>query len=137
MADDFDFTLIIFFVVIIIIIIFAWYWQKQENNRLEARPNANEVSANEKEHFMQEMACFHYTESVTWRMTVIGTLIALTLIWLFLRQKMNVNLVTLISIAVIIAGVFTVIEMFKNFHISRVVCMKAAPDSPWFKKVET
>jgi H+/gluconate symporter-like permease len=127
---------IIFVIVIILVICFAWYWEKNEIKKLESKPTLDEVPPEDQIRFLQEMSCFGYTEGVAWRMIVIGTLIASLVISLYLRTKLKVDIVMFLSVAVIIAVTFTIIGMFKNYHIDRVVCMKTTPDAPWFHPVE-
>jgi hypothetical protein len=126
----------VFFAVIILIIIFAWKFEKSELTKLEHRKNINDVPPNEVIPHLQELACFNFSEGVSWRRTVIGTFISLTVLWILLRPKMKFDVITLISMGVVILSTFTVLDMFRNFHINRVICKKATPNSPWFKQEE-
>lgn len=120
-------------IIAIVLVIAAWRWEMKEMHLLEDREDLNSVEPSKREEFLQELACFAWTEAVAWRRIVIATIISTFLIFLFYRRKMKMSLTNIITIAVIIAATFMVIDMFRSFHWDRQVCMKATPDAPWFK----
>ena len=124
---------VVIVIIAIIIVIAAWRWEMNEMHRLEDKEDLNSVPQSEREAFLQELSCFAWTEAVAWRRIVIATIIATFLIWLVFRNKMDMSLVNILTIAVIIVATFMVIDMFRSFHWDRQVCMKATPDAPWFK----
>lgn len=121
-------------IVALIIVIAAWRWEMNEMHRLEDKQDLNSVPEDQRIDFLQELSCFAWTEAVAWRRIVIATIISTFLIFMFYRKKMDMSMVNIITIAVIIAASFMVIDMFRSFHWDRQVCMKASPDAPWFKK---
>lgn len=132
-----DTILIITIIVIaIIVIIAAWNWEMNEMHLLENKKTLNEVPEGEREEYLQELACFAWSEAVAWRRIVIGTIFATFLIFLYLRRTTEMSLVSILSIAIIIAATFITIDMFRTFHWDRQVCMKATPDAPWFSHTD-
>ena len=128
--------IIVVIILAIIIVVAAWGWEQAEMHALEEKEDISSLPESEQIPALQELACFPWTQAVAWRRIVIATIISTFLIWLVLRTKMKVDLLTLLSIAVIIVATFMVIDMFRSFHWDRVICMKAAPDAPWFVKAD-
>lgn len=123
-------------IIAVIIIVAAWRWEQAEMHKLEDKLSIDTLPEDEQFAALQELACFNWTEAVAWRRIVIATIISTLIIWLFLRSKMKVQLSMILTIAFVIVATFIVIDMFKSFHWDRQICMKAAPDAPWFKPVE-
>lgn len=116
----------------VIIIIAAWRWEMNEMHKLENKHTLDDVPGNEQVKFLQQLACFSWTEGVSWRRLVIASIIATFLIWSAFRSKMDMSLFNIMTVAVIIIATFMVIEMFRSYHWDRQVCMKASPSAPWF-----
>lgn len=123
---------VVIIILAIVVVIAAWRWEMNEMHALEGRDDLTKIPESERIAFLQELACFGWTEAVAWRRIVIATIISTFLIWLVFRKKTDMSLVNIMSIAVIIAATFMTIDMFRSFHWDRQVCMKATPDAPWF-----
>jgi hypothetical protein len=113
---------------LILVVAVACFFENLEVEKLKLLPESDKSPE-----YLQELACFNFSQAVAWRRTFIASLIATAILWLILRNAMTFDLPTLVVVAVVIAVTFTVSDMYRSFHVDRVICQKATPNAPWFR----
>ena len=128
--------MIVLLVIAVFILFWAWKFEHEENVLVEQKPRYDEVDVSEREAYLQSLACFGFSTAVSWRRAVIGTIIATFVIYLFIRQRMDVNPLDILILAFIIVAVQMVLAMYQTHHIAGPICEKASGDTcPWFYDV--
>lgn len=113
-----------------IFLVLALYWEAQDSKRLEARPHIYQIDdpvQREREYIFH--ACFNVDNNIQWRTIYIAAIVsALFIFYLLYYLKYPVSIPLFFMIVVIMVIVFYIVNIFRTFHLYRVMCSKVKPD---------
>lgn len=128
-------VLIVLVILALFVIVAAWKFEFNENKLLEHKPTLSEVPEEGRKEYLKSLACFNYSEGVTWRRSAIGSIIGTALVAMYLCKTSCLTVERIIVIGFILMATMTTLSNFRAFHIDRVICQKAADDAPWFDDI--
>lgn len=123
-APDFWIKVIVI-TILIFLVFFALYWEYQDYQRIFNMPDIDEVAPDQREAYLQWIACYNYNNNPQWREVYLATIIiALVLLFAFGSSvPFRIGILILLIIFIIFYGILPL----NSYHVQRLLCNKANP----------